>query len=132
MSHPIVAVVDDDDIVRKALLRLLRTANLKPLGFASAREFLRALEHTHVDCLLLDLQMPEMTGADLLSYLRTSRPELKMPVLIITAHDEPGIRERCLAAGAAAYLTKPLDATILLAEVAKAIPALRVLSDAAD
>ena len=115
----LVAVVDDEESVRKALVRLFKSADINASPFSSAREFLRALEHLHVDCLVLDLQMPDMTGLDLQRYLQMVRPELQIPVIIITAHDEPGVRERCFAAGVGAYLRKPVEGSALLAAVTK-------------
>ena len=61
--------------------------------------------------------MPDMTGLDLQRYLKMVRPDLALPVIIITAHDEPGVSERCLAAGVAAYLRKPVEGNALLAAV---------------
>jgi FixJ family two-component response regulator len=113
----VIAVVDDEESVRKALVRFFKAANFDAVAFASAREFLRSLETTPIDCLVLDLQMPDMTGLDLQRYLRMVRPELAIPVIIITAHDGPGVREKCLAAGARAYLRKPVEGSALLAAV---------------
>jgi CheY-like chemotaxis protein len=66
---------------------------------------------------VLDLQMPDMTGLDLQRYLRMVYPNLSLPIVMITAHDEPGSCERCLAAGVAAYMRKPVDSTLLLDKV---------------
>jgi CheY-like chemotaxis protein len=68
-----------------------------------------------VDCIVLDLQMPDMTGLDLQRHLRALNLDHEPPVVIITAHDEPGSRERCIAAGAAAYLRKPVESNVLIA-----------------
>lgn len=67
------------------------------------------------DCLILDLQMPEMTGLELQQNL--ARKGIRIPTIIITAHDESGMRERCKAAGAIAYLAKPLQDTSLFAAI---------------
>jgi FixJ family two-component response regulator len=114
---PLVAVVDDEESVRRALLRLFHSADFAACGFPSARSFLRELEHLPVDCLVLDLQMPDMSGLDLQRYLRMVCPDLAIPVIIITAHDDPGVRERCLEAGAAAYMRKPVEGSALIAAV---------------
>jgi CheY-like chemotaxis protein len=74
-----------------------------------------------VDCVVLDLQMPEMTGLDLQRYLRMVYPGISLPVVMITAHDEPGSCERCLAAGVAAYLRKPVEGTVLVDEIRKLV-----------
>jgi CheY-like chemotaxis protein len=73
------------------------------------------------DCLVLDLQMPDMTGLDLQRYLQMVRPDLTLPVIIITAHDEPGVHERCIAAGVGAYLRKPVEGSALLTAVQKLV-----------
>jgi FixJ family two-component response regulator len=117
---PLIAIIDDDESIRRALIRLLRSANFDSLAFPSARAFLEVFENLAVDCIVLDLQMPDMTGLDLQRYLPIARPDLQVPVVVITAHDEPGARERCLAAGASAYLRKPMESSVLLAAISKA------------
>ncbi len=110
-----VAIVDDDSAVRKALSRLLGAAAIRARSYASAREFLDSLASDVPECLIVDLQMPEMTGLELQGEL--SRTGSRIPTIVITAHNESGLRERCLAAGAAAYLVKPIDCTLLLASI---------------
>ncbi len=119
VTERLIAVVDDDESVRKALIRLLRSANLAGMAFPSARAFLDVFMDLPIDCIVLDLQMPDMTGLELQRHLRVSHPDLRVPVIIITAHDEPGSRERCIAAGAAAYLRKPVESGVLLAVIGK-------------
>ena len=115
--HSVVAVVDDEESVRRALVRLFDSANYEAEAFPSARDFLRALEDRSFDCLVLDLQMPDMTGLDLQRYLRMVCPSLLLPVIIVTAHDEPGVREMCYAAGVRSYLRKPVEGSALLSAV---------------
>ena|SRR5690242_20460507 len=110
-----VAIVDDDSAVRRALCRLLGASTIPAQSFGSAREFLDALGSGVPKCLVLDLQMPDMTGLELQRELL--RLGTRIPTIVITAHNENGLRERCLAAGAAAYLIKPLDGTELLANI---------------
>lgn len=121
MSHPAlrVAVVDDDQSVRKALARLLRTAHFDAEGFASAGDLLRALESGSFQCLVVDLQMPEINGLDLQNHLK--RNGIDIPLIFMTAYSEPGIRERCEAAGAFAFLMKPLDRLVLTNTIHAAI-----------
>jgi FixJ family two-component response regulator len=116
-AHSVVAVVDDEESVRRALVRLFDSANYEAEAFPSARDFLRALEDRSFDCLVLDLQMPDMTGLDLQRYLRMVCPTLLLPVIIVTAHDEPGVREMCYAAGVRSYLRKPVEGSALLSAV---------------
>jgi FixJ family two-component response regulator len=115
-----VAVVDDDESVRKALQRLLRASDLDADTFASAEDFLASLPQGPLpDCLVLDLQMPSTGGLDLQRELVRAGPQV--PTVVITGHDEPGMEARCLAAGASAYLRKPLEAGTLLAAIEAAI-----------
>jgi FixJ family two-component response regulator len=121
MRRHSVAVIDDDESVRTALVRLFRSVDYDALPFSSARAFLEQFRDHTIDCVVLDLQMPEMTGLDLQRYLRLVYPHLSLPVVMITAHDEPGSSERCLAAGVAAYMRKPVESTLLLEEVRKLV-----------
>jgi FixJ family two-component response regulator len=116
-----VAVIDDDESVRTALVRLFRSVDFDAFAFSSARAFLSEFRDLGFDCLVLDLQMPEMTGLDLQRYLRMVYPDLSLPVVMITAHDEPGSCERCLAAGVAAYMHKPVEGTALVDEIRKLV-----------
>ena len=114
-----VAIVDDDFAVRKALSRLLGASAIRSRAFASGREFLDALPSGVPDCLIVDLQMPEMTGLELQAEL--THAGARIPTIVITAHHDAGLRERCLTAGAADYLVKPLDDVVLLASIDSAI-----------
>jgi FixJ family two-component response regulator len=116
-----IAVVDDDHSVRKALQRLLRSVNLDADAYGSGREFLNALSDARPDCLVLDLQMPEMNGLELQQHL--AETGIHLPVVVITGHDEPGMRAQCMAAGASTYLRKPLDDQVLLEAIKRAIAA---------
>jgi FixJ family two-component response regulator len=116
-----VAVVDDDPSVCKALARLLRASDLDARAYASAQQFLDSLQTSVPDCLVLDLHMPEVDGLELQGEL--ARTGMRLPTVVITGHDEPGMQARCLAAGAAAYLRKPLDGRRLLAAIEAAIDA---------
>jgi FixJ family two-component response regulator len=113
-----VAVIDDDASVRKALKRLLRAANLDADVFASGRQFLETLPSGCPDCVVLDLHMPDMNGLDVQRHL--AREGLRVPIVVITGHDEPQTRVQCLSAGAAAYLRKPLDDEALLEAIHRA------------
>ncbi len=114
-----VAIVDDDASVRKALARLLRALSINPQTFASAREFLDSLPSSVPECLILDLHMPDMNGLELQGEL--ARVGARIPTIVVTAHNEIGYREQCRAAGAAAYLLKPLDESTLIAAIGAAM-----------
>ena len=114
-SPPLIAVVDDDASVLKALTRLLRARAFNAIPYASAKEFLASLAGAPPDCLVLDLQMPGMTGLELLQHLQ--REGLRIPTVVITALGDADILERCVVAGASSYLRKPLRDTSLFAAI---------------
>jgi len=119
VSSHLVAVVDDDASVRRALQRLLQSAEFRVIAYSSAAEFLATGVSSVPDCVILDIHLGGMSGLELLSQLRGSGYSL--PVLIITAHDDPQTRVAAAQAGCTAYLRKPLDAKVLLEEVAAAM-----------
>jgi FixJ family two-component response regulator len=110
-----IAIVDDDPSVLKALTRLLRTRALHAKAYGSGNEFLAALPDGLPECLILDLQMPEMTGLELQQHL--TRRGIQIPTIIITGHGDIGMRERCKSAGAIAFLSKPVQDTSLFAAI---------------
>jgi FixJ family two-component response regulator len=114
-ERPVIAVVDDEDSVRKAVLRVLRAAGFCARGFASGADFLDSWHFDRPDCLVLDLQMPGLSGMEVQKSLVSAGAQF--PIVIITAHDAPSVREECIRQGAAAYLCKPLDIGALLHEV---------------
>lgn len=102
--------MDDDESVCRAIKRLVRSLGMNGETFASGRQFidlLEAMPSFHADCVILDVQMPGMNGLEVQERLTMSGSRL--PVIFITAHDEAGVRERALAAGAVAFLRKPFD-----------------------
>ena len=117
MSPPTaqIAIVDDDASVRKALMRLLQASSYTVKTFGSASEFLASLNQRVPDCLIVDLQMPSTNGLEL--QISLARAGIVIPTIVITAHDEPGSRERCSTAGAAAYLLKPVRKRELIATI---------------
>lgn len=102
-----IAIVDDEESIRRALLRLFRTTGLEAEVFASAGDFLESLRDSQPDCLILDLHMPGMTGMMLLRKLahRIDAP----PVIVMTAFDDRHVYEECMSLGARHYLRKPID-----------------------
>ncbi len=115
---PLVAIVDDDPSVRRALSRLLRMAGLQVAVFASAAELLADMP-ADTACLVLDIHLGGMSGLELLTQLRTEGNDL--PVVIITAHDDPHARELATQAGCTAYLRKPFKPPEFLQAVFRAI-----------
>ena len=117
----LVAIVDDEESIRKALVRLLRLAEFKAVAFTSASDLLESLAVRTPDCVILDLHMPGMTGVELLRRFATL--ERAPPVIVITANDESRTREECVALGVSSYLRKPIDRTALMESVRSAISA---------
>jgi FixJ family two-component response regulator len=111
----LIAVVDDDASVCRAMKRLIRSLGMNAEAFTSGKEFLDFLEAMpsfHPDCVILDVQMPGMSGLEVQEQLIQSSPSL--PVIFITAHDEVGVRERALALGALAFLRKPFNDELII------------------
>ncbi len=118
MTQPLVAIVDDDASVRRALTRLLGTAGLRTQSFSSAADFLEGGLPARPDCLLLDIHLGEMSGLELLERLWDSGQIV--PTVLITAHDDQQSREQAKRFGAA-FLRKPLDPLLLMKEIACAL-----------
>lgn len=116
---PSVAIVDDEEGIRKALSRLLRASGLDAESYANGQEFLDAAAEHRPDCVVLDLHMPGMSGLQVLRKLKAAGQRLS--IVVITAHDEPETRERCIDAGACAYLRKPLEDRLLLNAISAAM-----------
>ncbi len=118
---PSVAIVDDEEGIRKALRRLLRASGLDAESYANGQEFLAAALERRPDCVVLDLHMPGMSGLQVLRKLKSLGQRLS--IVIITAHDEPETRDECIDAGACAYLRKPLEDRLLLNAISAAMRA---------
>jgi FixJ family two-component response regulator len=122
-----VAIVDDDASVRKALMRLLQASSYTVDTFGSASEFHASLTERIPDCLIVDLEMPSTDGLELHTSL--TRAGIALPTIVITAHDEPESRQRCRAAGTAAYLLKPMQKTELIAAIKAATEGAMISDD---
>jgi FixJ family two-component response regulator len=109
---PIIAVVDDEESVRLALARLLRGWSFAVSVYGSGEEFLRSLATSRPACVILDVEMPGMSGRDVQRALSTS--DAQLPIIIVTAYNRADLRAACLADGAAAYFTKPLRSQHLI------------------
>jgi FixJ family two-component response regulator len=105
------------------LKRLLRVREIDAKSYGSAQDFLAALPQGLPDCLILDLHMPDMNGLELVKHLK--RNGVRIPTIIITAHDNAGVRGRCETAGAVAYFAKPFKNSSLLSAVEEAIGGVR-------
>ena len=110
-----VLVVDDDDGMREAIESLLDAAGFETASYASAEALLAGGAIDGALCVISDLKLPAMSGLELLIKLRTRGSE--PPVIVITAHDAPGVRDEAERHGAAAYLAKPFLGSALLAAI---------------
>ena len=115
----LVAVVDDEESVRTALGRLLRSAGFSVDIYSSGADFLQSQHRHRPRCLVLNLHMPHTSGFDIQQAL--SEAGSVVPVVIVTGDDSPDSRERALVRGARAYLRKPVDETLLLDAIDRAI-----------
>ena len=118
-THPLIAFVDDEEPIRKALTRLMRSAGLDAETFDSGATFLKSIDTRLPDCVVLDLQMPQMDGFAVQAHL--AKLHGAVPVIIITGHDSPTNRERAIAGGASAYLRKPVNDRALLEAISAAV-----------
>ena len=114
-----VAIVDDDELIRDALQGLMKEAGFPALAFASGEEFLNSGELERVACLIVDIRMPGMSGLELQSKLNNDRH--RIPIIFITAQGDEKMRMQALRAGAVKFLTKPLDRGVLLDSIQTAL-----------
>ena len=119
VSPRYVAVVDDDDSFLRAIGRLLRAAGFEPVGYSSAEAFLEDTTHAPPDCLVLDIHLVGASGLELRRHLTALGSPI--PVIFVTAHDEPKVREEAQQVGCSAYLRKPVPGQLLLEAINKAV-----------
>jgi FixJ family two-component response regulator len=115
----VVAIIDDDVSVRTATTCLVRSLGYAAYSFASAEEFLRSPQLGETSCLIADVQMPKMSGLDLLDTLRAKG--MDTPVIFITAFPQERFRSRALEGGAIGFLSKPFDGKELADCLTKAL-----------
>jgi len=111
-TRSLIAIVDDEEPIRKAWRRLLRSAGLEVDAFPNGAEFLESLAIRRPDCVVLDLHMPLISGFEVQARIMESG--VPVPVVIVTGHDSDETRERALAGQPVAYLRKPVDEQVLL------------------
>lgn len=111
---PIVAIVDDDPSIRRSLHRLVQSAGYAVETFASGRQFFEWLPNGRAACLVLDIQMKEMSGFEV-------QERLAVPVVFITSYDDAATRARIEKSGAAGHLWKPFDEQAVLSAIRRAV-----------
>src|SRR6202035_3249548 len=115
----LVAIVDDDDLMRSALQGMLKSVGLPSQVFASAEEFLKSGQLQQTACLIADIRMPGMSGLELQAKLNAEH--CRIPTIFITAHGDTKMRMQALRAGAVEFLAKPFDDEVLLESVRAAL-----------
>lgn len=120
-ADPLIAVVDDDQSLRAALVRLVRSLGYEARGFASAEEFLEADTTPNFSCVITDIQMPGMNGIELTRVI--AQGQSPIPVITITARTEPGLEESAFASGAMCFFRKPVDTNALVGCIERALKA---------
>lgn len=118
-SAPLIAIVDDEPSVRKALGRLIRSTGFEAIGYASGTEFLASLPARCPDCVVLDIHMPGMTGFEVQAQLQTHHSAL--PLIFITAYDDPDGERRSRETGTVPLLRKPFTDEQLLSAIQAAL-----------
>jgi FixJ family two-component response regulator len=118
-KETMVAIVDDDDLMRAGLQDLLEAAGLAAQSFASAEEFLKSGQQRNTACLIADIRMPGMSGLELQAQLNAEH--CRIPTIFITAHRDAKMRMQAMRAGAVEFLAKPFDDDALLESVRAAL-----------
>ena len=108
----LVAIVDDDESVQRALQDLIESDGLSALCFGSAEQFLDSEARNKAACLIADIRMPGLSGLELQAKLKAER--CRIPVVFITAHGDAEMRIHAMREGAVQFLSKPFDDTVLL------------------
>ena len=111
-EKPLVCVVDDDSLIRDSTVRLIRSFGFRVEAFPSAEGFGNSGYLEETACLILDVRMPGMSGLDLQHQLAVTH--CRIPIILITSHEDDGARARALVAGAVAFLYKPFREEALL------------------
>jgi FixJ family two-component response regulator len=112
MSEQTIYIIDDDSSVRKGLIRLIKAAGLHAESYASAREFLDSGNLEKPGCIILDVQMPKMTGPELQGEL--NKIGNCMPIIFLSAHGDVPTTAHTMKKGAVDFLTKPVDGNDLM------------------
>lgn len=118
MQQQLIAIVEDDQLVRTATASLIRSAGHRAEGFASAEEFLDQ-DIARFACVISDVQMPGLSGLDLLRLAGERCAGL--PVILMTAFPDPRIARQALAGGACCFLEKPCDPETLVSSLEQAM-----------
>ena len=119
MTDSKVHIVDDDDDTRKGTARLMAAAGFEARTYASAHEFLNAIEPDMTGCIILDVQLPDQSGLEVQTALATRA--VTLPIVFVTGHGQIPETVRAIQRGAVDFLTKPVDGHVLVAAVERAL-----------
>lgn len=119
LSLGTISVVDDDESIRAATKGLLRSSGYEVKTFASAELFLQSGAFQETECLVLDVRMPGIDGLEL--QRRLNEANSRIPIIIVTAHDDRVHRKKAIEAGAVNFFRKPFDANAFVAAVQEAL-----------
>jgi FixJ family two-component response regulator len=119
MTSPVVHVVDDDELARNGTARLLRVAGFSVRTYASAQDFLTTLEPSAPGCIILDVRLPDKSGLDI--QVALAERAVSLPIIFMTGYGQIPDTVRAMQRGAVDFLTKPVDADVLLAAIARAL-----------
>jgi FixJ family two-component response regulator len=111
-TSKVVAIIDDNELMRESLCDLVESAGIAARCFGSARAFLESDLHGKVACLVVDIRMPRMSGLELQARLKEE--ECNVSIIFITAFDDADIRAQAMKDGEAEFLVKPFDHQLLL------------------
>lgn len=112
MDKRVIHIVDDEEAIRRSIGFMLKTSGFTVHSYASGREFLAAVKHAEVGCVLMDIRMPGIDGLAVHSEMR--RRGIILPVVVLTGHGDVDLAVRALKAGAVDFIEKPFEKTALI------------------
>jgi FixJ family two-component response regulator len=119
MTSRIVHVVDDDELARKGTARLLAAGGFDVRTYASAQDFLSAVDPDTPGCIILDMRLPDKNGLEI--QVALAERAITLPIVFVTGHGRIPDTVRAMQRGAVDFLTKPVDGNVLLAAVSRAL-----------
>ncbi|GLR90843.1 response regulator transcription factor [Bradyrhizobium iriomotense] len=106
-ENPLISIVDDDDLFRTAIEKLVKSLGLEVRSFSSAESYLQSSWVKTTRCLIADIQMSNMSGLELQEHL--SHLGFDIPIIFVTAYPDDAVRTKAMNAGAVCFLQKPID-----------------------